>query len=64
MLTNQIRAWLSGEGEGEEEGGILEVMVPSVFNKRMGQKFPTLWEGRTINLTMEYVQEVEIQSKF
>ena len=38
MLTNQIRAWLSGEGEGEEEGGILEVMVPSVFNKRMGQK--------------------------
>ena len=42
MLTNQIRAWslytnLSNLS-GEEGGNYLEVMVPSVFNKRMGQK--------------------------
>ena len=41
MLTNQIRAWslytnLSKLSGGE--GDYLEVMVPSVFNKRMGQK--------------------------
>ena len=36
-LVHRLIENLSGEG-GEEEGGILEVMVPSVFNKRMGQK--------------------------
>ena len=41
MLTNQIRAWLLYTNLSNLSGGegdYLEVMVPSVFNKRMGQK--------------------------
>ena len=41
----------------------MKILFPKDHFKCM-LKFPTWWEGKTINLTMEYVQEVEIQSKF